>query len=470
MPMNDGRRPPGPRGIRANARAALALVTEPCRPLDELSARYGPTFAVGLGPLRLLVVGGPDHVREVLGTDLDAFRWRRVFRNLAMVVGRGSMLVSDGEEHRRRRSLVQPGFARRRLDSWVPLVVAETDRLIDETVGRRLPEPVDVDLYELTRVLVRRVVVRVLFGRELGSRADEIGELLEPAMSYAGQPLLRQLPHPFPFTKRAEARAARRAVDELLDEELARRRTDHDPEATDLLSALVGAGGGLSDAEVRDQVVTLIAAGYDTTTAAVAWLLVRAVATPGVWSRLRAEADEKLGLDVEHVDAAAFSELGWSGAVVRETLRLHPPGAFAPRELTRALDVGPYRLRRGTLVMWSPYLMGRDAGSWERALEFRPERFEGRSSSDARSDPAWAPFGRGPRSCIGFALAQMEMTLIASRLAQRLDIELTETAIPAPTGMVVSRPTGGVPARLRNRAGEARAPVPDTGGDPVLPG
>jgi cytochrome P450 len=437
--------------------------------LDELSARYGPTFEVGLGPVRLVVVGAPDHVREVLSTELDAFRWGRVFRNLSMVVGRRSMLVSDGEEHRRRRALVQPGFARRRLDSWIPLVVAEVDRLVDETLEGAASESVAVDLSDVTRVLVRRIVVRVLFGPNLGERADEIGELLEPAMSYASQPLLRQLPHPLPFTRRAEARAARRAVDGLLDEELARCRAHHDPAATDLLSALVGAEDGLTDAEIRDQVVTLIAAGYDTTTAAVSWLLSRAVATPEVWSRLRAEADARLDRDAAKVDAAAFSELRWSAAVVREALRLHPPGVFAPREATRALTVGPYQLRRGTLVMWSPYLMGRDAGAWEDPLEFRPERFEGATLADARSDPAWAPFGRGPRSCIGFALAQMEMTLIPSRLAQRLDIALTEPGIPSPTGMVVSRPAGGLPARLRNRAAAARVPVPDGGGETVLP-
>src|SRR5204862_250817 len=101
------------------------------------------------------VVGAPDHVRDVLGTELDAFRWGRVFRNLSMVVGRRSMLVSDGEEHRRRRALVQPGFARRRLDSWIPLVVAEVDRLVDETLEGAESEPVAADLCDFSRVLVR---------------------------------------------------------------------------------------------------------------------------------------------------------------------------------------------------------------------------------------------------------------------------------------------------------------------------
>jgi cytochrome P450 len=246
----------------------------------------------------------------------------------------------------------------------------------------------------------------------------------------------------------------------LLDEEIARCRAHPDPDANDLLRALVGADDGLSDAEIRDQVVTLIAAGYDTSTAGVSWLLLRAVATTGVWDGLRTEADAWLDPDPQRVDAAALAHLGWSAAVVRETLRLHPPGVFAPRETTRVLAIGPYRLPRRSLVLWSPYLMGRDPAAWERPLEFRPERFAGGSLAGARSDPGWAPFGRGPRSCIGFALAQMEMTLIPSRLAQRLDVELLRPGIPAPTGMVVSRPSGGLPARLRNRVAPDCTVVP----------
>jgi cytochrome P450 len=445
-------RPPRPRGLRANASAALALVSEPCKPLDELSAEFGPTFEIGLGPVRLVVVGDPAHARELLSTDQDAFRWGRVTRNLAMVVGRTSIIVSDGAEHRRRRSLVQPGFARRRLDSWIPLVVAETDRILDETIAsgnRASTGTVAVDLYQFTRVLVRRIVVRVLFGSDLGSRADEIGELLEPAMSYASQPLMRQLPHPLPFGSRERARAARRAVDGLIDEELARCRAHRDPDATDLLSALVDAEDGLTDAEVRDQVVTLIAAGYDTTTAAITWLLACAVTTTGVWSDLRSEAVATLDADAANVDASAFAALHLSEAVMREALRLHPPGVISPREVTRSLTIGPYDVRRGTLIMYSPYLLGRDRRSWDRPLEFRPQRFEGRAVSDARNDPAWAPFGRGTRSCIGFALAQMEMTLIPARLAQRLDIDLVNAEIPQPCGIVVSRPSGGLPATVK---------------------
>ncbi len=448
-------KPPGPRGLRSNGRAALAFVSEPCGQLDALSAEFGPTFEIALGPLRLVVIGDPELARELMGTEQEAFLWGRVARNLAMVVGRTSIIVSDGAEHRRRRSLVQPGFARRRLDSWNALVLTETDRIVAETLAGTTAGSaavdVDVDLYQVMRVLVRRIVVRVLFGSELGSRADEIGALLEPAMSYASQPLMRQLPHPIPYTRRAKARAARRAVDGLIDEELTRCRARRDPDATDILSAHVEAEDGLTDAEIRDQVVTLIAAGYDTTTAGVSWLLARAVTTPGVWSRLRDEADQWLDADAAKVDAKAFGELRWSEAVMREALRLHPPGVISPRETTRALRFGPYDIHNHTLVMYSPYLLGRDARSWDDPLEFRPARFEGKPVSDARNDPAWVPFGRGSRSCIGFALAQMEMILIPSRLAQRLEIELVSTQIPKPYGVVVSRPDGGLPARVRAR-------------------
>ena len=149
---------------------------------------------------------------------------------------------------------------------------------------------------------------------------------------------------------------------------------------------------------------------------------------------------------------------------MREALRLHPPGVISPREATRSLRFGPYDIRNHSLVMYSPYLLGRDARSWDDPLEFRPARFEGKAVADARNDPAWAPFGRGTRSCIGFALAQMEMTLIPSRLAQRLDIELVGAEIPKPCGIVVSRPAGGLPTRVRPRPAERVRGQPDNAG------
>jgi cytochrome P450 len=433
----------GPRGLGASLRAAKALLTEPCSALDALSSEHGRTFDIKLGPQRLVVVGDAELVGQIVPA-AENFRWKTAFRNLTIITGPTSLLVSDGEDHRRRRRQAQPAFALRRLEGWKPLVVRETDALID-----RLPAGSAVDLQPLVRQLVMRIVTRVLFGEHLASRADAIGEALAPGLAYATQPALRQVPHPFPVGRRHAARRARAATDRLIDAEIARRRATSVGDGNDILDAVLAEqAASTDDQEIRDLVVSLIGAGTDTTSVGIAWTLVRALTAPCVWPRLRAEADAQLG-DPSSPDLLA--RLPYAEAVVRESLRLHPPGPISPRYAVRPFAVGPYDVRPRTLVVWSAYLMGRDPAYWDEPTVFRPERFLDSSGlvldRDAVTNLAFLPFGAGVRKCIGFALAQMEMQLVVSRLAQRLDLEPAFTQIPTPEGMVTSRPLGGVPAR-----------------------
>ncbi|MBK9973002.1 MAG: cytochrome P450 [Acidimicrobiaceae bacterium] len=139
---------------------------------------------------------------------------------------------------------------------------------------------------------------------------------------------------------------------------------------------------------------------------------------------------------------------------MHESLRLHPAGLVGARMAATDLRLGAYRVRKGTLVVWSPHLAGRDPDSWRDPLRFDPDRFaEMTPEQKALTDQAWVPFGRGPHMCIGFALAQMELTLIISRLAQRLDLTPTAGETPHPVGMVVNRPTGGAPFLVSARSG-----------------
>lgn len=450
-----GRRPPGPVGVGRSLRAVRGLLSEPCGALDELSAAYGRTFEIRTGPLRLLVVGDAHLVGGVLSGRQERFRWRTAFRNLMVVTGPTAMMVSDGDDHRRRRRLAQPAFARRRLDAWAPLIVREADRAIDA-----LPLDIEVDLHPVLRGALRRIVVRILFGEELAERADEIGTALEPAITYAGRPFLRQLPHPFPVGARQVARRARAEVDRLLDAEIARRRAAPPTDRGDVLDALLAQAeaDGTSDAEIRDQVVTLIAAGHDTTSASISWLLARALTTPGVIERLREEATtvlpEPAALAADGNAPVRLDHLPFADAVGRETLRLHPAGPIVPRYVAEGHEMGPYQVRARSLLLWSPYLLGRDPAHWDEATTFRPERFldgDGAAGRDAVVDLAYAPFGAGPRKCIGFALAQLELQLIASRVAQRLRLAPRFAGVPRPVGMVTSRPEGGVPVTVHAR-------------------
>ena len=436
---------PGPRGPIATAKLARGLLSDPCPALDAAAARYGPTFAVGVGPVRLVVVGDPAHLGQLLSMPNDSFRWGHILNTLGFFVGKGSMIVSDGDAHRRRRGHVQSSFARRHLDTWIPMILAETDRMIDDAI---VPANATVDLFPVERKLVMAIVLNVLFGSGLNERVDEIEALMEPAKVYLEQSFVRQLPHPLPFTRRSRARHTRRALDRLVDAEMARRRSSARSELPDLLDRLLAETGAerLTDAEIRDQVITLIGAGYDTTTSSLSWTTLCAAADPAVWARLRAEAEVVLGGEPT---SRTMQELTYAQAVVKEALRLHPAGVFSPRQAVDDVRIGEHVIRKGTFILWSPYLAGRDADAWDDPLSFRPERhLDPDPAMAARADAAWVPFGRGPRKCIGFALAQMEMTLAIARLAQRVDLTLESAEMPRPYGMVVNRPTGGVRVRV----------------------
>ena len=257
--------------------------------LDDLSEQYGPICGLGAGPARMAIVGDPAALRELFAMPNSSFRWNHKFNVLGFIVGKQSMIVSDGDDHRRRRSSVQTAFSRRRLNGWIPMIVEQTDAAVDRLLDGIEPGNV-VDMYPIGRALVLRIVVRSLFGERMSRRCDEIGDLFQRPQDYLESPAIRQLPHPFPRTTRARVRADREALDEIIDAEIAHRRANPTGDPLDILETLV-ADGTLSDAEIRDQVATLIGAGYDTTSASLAWMLIRATLVPGLWDRLRVEAD-----------------------------------------------------------------------------------------------------------------------------------------------------------------------------------
>ena len=151
-------------------------------------------------------------------------------------------------------------------------------------------------------------------------------------------------------------------------------------------------------------------------------------------------------------DGTTLTNLVYAGHVVREALRLHPAGLIGARAAGIDLRLGDHLIPRGALIAWSPYLAGRDPASWDDPMRFNPDRFADLTPDQKTlSDQAWVPFGRGPHSCLGFALAQMELTLIVAKLAQRLDISPSAADLPRPLGMVVNRPEGGAHLHITRR-------------------
>ncbi|MBV9951635.1 MAG: cytochrome P450, partial [Acidimicrobiia bacterium] len=367
------------------------------------------------------------------------FEWAPAFRVLEVVDGPTALVLSDGADHKRRRRLVQPAFSMKRIDAHLGVIVEELDRALDGwTTGRRFRA------YDDLRVAVRRIVLRTLFGDLLADRADEVGELLGPALTYVQRT---------PFTRfdrdlrvNAYARAVRgvRAADAVISAEVARRRAhgvDAD-EHPDVLSALlVGAEDDqLTDAEVLDQVRSLIAAGYDTTSAAAAWIAHELGRRPDVLRALRDEVDAVLGDRPPTLDD--LRRLPTVDGVVREVLRLWPPGFVAGRRSVADCEIAGRSIPGGSMVLYSAYVTGRDPELWPE-----PERFDPARWAPGAPEPApysFVPFGGGARRCIGFALATLELQVLVTRLAQRARWRL-ERADTKAVGIASAVPKGGVP-------------------------
>ena len=440
---------PGPR-LWQQGLWGLRLRRHPVETLVAMHSRYGPVFATGAGPYKFVFVIGPDAHRDLFSPD-KRFSWREATKPVMVVDGETALIVSDGDDHQRRRRIVQPAFNIRRIDRHVPLMVEEAQRtLAGWTSG------VDVNGYQQLRSCIRRIVIRALFGDRLSDRADELGDRLQPALDFVDRPL-PQVKINIPGTPWHRARVARRRTDELVFAEIeARRREgagDGDAdEADDVLSWLLaasdpeGEGARLTDQEVRDQVVSLIAAGYETTSAAVGWTLWAALAHPGVWERLRAEVGD------DAVDAERLRALTYLDGVVSESLRLWPPGAVAGRQLLEPIDAAGVRIPAGVIALYSPYVTQRLPELWPDPLAFRPERWDKSQPSYVEPVPlSYLPFGAGPRRCIGFAFALTEIKVLIAEAVRAVDLDLLTREEPAPQSLASMRPKGGVRVRVRAR-------------------
>ena len=433
---------PGPRGPIPQLRTAYGMQFRPVETVVDLHRRYGKIVQFGMRPFRYTIVYGDAANKLILADRSDAFTWAEAFAMLAPVDGETALVVSDGDIHKRRRRLVQPAFHTKRINGYVDLMVEEVDRTLDGwTVGREL------QAYDELRKSVRRIVVRALFGNELRERADEIGGVLEPALQFVDQSLLnQQVKLDIPGTAWHRCRAARAKTDAIVDAELARRRATSEPGAGDdilamLLSTIDEDGSpGLTDAEIRDQVVSLIAAGYHTTSGALGWAVRALLHEPGVWEKASAEVAEVIGEGAPSADA--LQSMRYLDGVVHESLRLWPPGFISGRKCHADVPFADHTIAAGSMVMYSPWVTQRLPELWPEPEIFKPERWE--------RDPlpySFVPFGGGYRRCIGFAFATLELKVTLARILQRVELEL-RSPDARPVGTAGLRPRSGVPVRV----------------------
>lgn len=435
---------PGP-GLIGSVRLVPMAARSAFATLEHLHRTYGPIAHIGGGPQSYVCIFGPEAHELVMADRVESFRWGEALEPLVAVDGPTALIVSDGEEHRRRRRLVQPAFGIKRIEGYLPIVLDEVGRVIDGWAPGTTTD-VTADL----RHAVRRVVVRALFGDRLRHRADEIGEHLEVAIAYVNRTPLSRLDKDWPLLPYRRAMRARRAVDEIVYAEIEARRASPADEG-DVLSALVAAQEDgerpLTDEEVRDQVVSLIAAGYDTTTAGVAWTIHAVSSRPDVCDRARAEVRAIAG--DEPLTVGLLGSMPYLAGVVSESLRLWPPGAFGGRYAVEDVPFAGHVIPAGSTVVFSEYVTHRDPAHWPDPLRFDPERWVEGSPTFRPPEPyTYIPFGGGYRRCIGFALATMEIKATLAELLRRVELTPLDPE-PVPTGIATMSPKGGIRATVR---------------------
>lgn len=408
--------------------------------VTTLYERYGPVFSFGFGPLRFIWLIGADANRFVLQDAAEHFTLRRAYHFLQPITGDYALITSDEPAHLRRRRLVQPAFHQKRLTGLVQVI----DRRLGDLFAS-LPLGRPFDLYSAVRPSILRIICETLLGRETLQRTPELVTHVGAMMHFANRPFLaQQLKLPLPGTPWQRFLRSRRSADKLLFAEIARRRRGEP--TTDVIGMLLeakdDAGEGLSDREVRDQAVSLVSAGFDTTSAALSWAVYALLAHPDVLGRLREEVDSLEALTLTSL------ALPYLDRVVKETLRLYPPAPAGLRQADRDLEYAGYRLKKGSLVAFSSHLTHR-LTPYRNPLQFNPERWNSESEEVDKPPPfAYLPFGGGSRYCIGASLARMIIKVSLIRLLQRYDIQAAWTSPVEETGNTV-HPKNGLWTRLR---------------------
>jgi cytochrome P450 len=410
-----------------------------------LMHRYvGRAFQITLPRFQPAVFIGPESNRQILVSDRLKLRWRPERDPVTRLLRRG-VLVVDGEEHDRVRALMEPALQRPRVLEHIPAFWRYTDQVTD---GWRDGETRDM------LVEMRRIALLILMGTVF-----EVD--FAPDMDRMWRPILLLLEYISPGLwifwsdmPRPKFRHAIEEMDAYLYAIIRRRREElaasgRLPNPGDLLGRLV-VEPGMSDDLIRDQLLTMLIAGHDTSTASLSWTLYLLGRHPEAMARLRAETDAVLANPDDPPEAEQLGRLSYLDLAFKESLRMYPPIHVGNRRTSQDMTIAGYAVPAGTRVMYSIYLSHRDKDFWPDPERFYPERFE-RGQDEKRPPLTYVPFGGGPRNCIGASFAQVEAKVVLSRIVQRFDLQLLNGDKVRPYMGATLEPRPGVLMRVRRR-------------------
>jgi cytochrome P450 len=418
-----------------------SFLRRPFRFMTRCHQRYGDVFSVRLGftgPGRGIVVGSSALVREVFLADGETFSGGLGNEPLRPIMGDNSVGLLDGARHARQRRLLMPPLHGERMRAYA-------DTMRDVTLRHaaswpRGPFPLLPRLLQITL----EIILRTVFGLE-GDELDELRDRLGRLLAVLANPMVLMMPalqRDLPLSPWRRFLRERAATDELLYRRIARARAAP-PGKEDILTLLVhavdDAGAPMTDVELRDELVTLLLAGHETSATSLAWVFEQLLAHEDVLAGLRRELDEVVGPGP--LQAAHLPRLERLEAAIREALRVRPaaPGAF--RKTTATTKLGGYEIPAGSVVLASSFLAHRQPEVYPEPERFDPVRFLG-TKPDAY---AWIPFGGGSRRCIGVAYAIYEMKVVCATLLAGMHLEAAQR-LPATVTCraVFHSPAGGL--------------------------
>lgn len=446
--------PPGDTGF--SIPRTKRFIEEPLPLLLEAYERYGPIFTLRILHSKVVFMLGPAANHYITVSHAQNFKWREShFRDLIALLGDG-LLTTDDPYHRRARQIMLPAFHRERIASSIDVMVAETERALEQW-----HPGAQVDLYAWTRRLATRIAMRALFGIDPdGPAAKEIdaAAMFEQALAfYASGYEFRFIRGPrSPWARLQEAS---KALNRLLYAQISRQRTTGE-RGEDVLSLLLDAqdesGEQLSDVQIRDEMMTLLFAGHDTTTSTVAFMFYELARAPHLADRLVAEQDTLLNGSMPNAAQLMSGELSDLEMTLEETLRKYPPAWVGPRKSVKAFEFEGHTVPANAYVNYSSWASHHLPDVFDDPEAFRPERFAPEAKA-AIPKGAYIPFGGGSRTCIGMRFGQLEVRTIATLIVGRYTLELSDDFALEYRQMPTISPKDGLPVIVRERSGDARA-------------
>ncbi len=429
--------------------ALFDLTRDPLAFCRTLSLDYGPLSHVRFLNVHVYMVNEPSLIEELLVGRHKSCSRDMPTRELKLLVGNG-LLTSEGDPWKRQRKLAAPAFQPRHVAAYDGTMVSCAQRAF-----QAFADGESRDFHADAMKLTLEIAGRTLLGVHTGEEAERVARMLEEALPFFEERLYSwrgYLPPGFPTRRARRFRRAKAELDALVHSFVERARRESDT-ADHLLARLIRGsaeqGEPISAQQLHDEAVTMLLAGHETTALALTYGVYALARHPGAAARLSAEIDARLA--GRPVRAADLEHLPYLDAVVRETLRLYPPGYVFGREVVAPFELGGYPLAPLDQVLVCAYGVHRNPSYFPEPERFQPERWlDGRARALPRF--AYLPFGGGPRVCIGSHFAMMEASLLLATLIQQLDLQLSPGYELELAPVITLRPRGGMPVQVHRRA------------------